>query len=340
MVIYGGVIAGFAAGASDKQRAGFGLGTPMNAPDGLLRLQRPDPLNAGQFLTVDAITEIERLHLITTTIAPAFKATCRDDAGWKFANRSAYTTKDSVQTLGASNAVISPLIGYPLPVANDGKMERLADFLKVAVIGSQKGGAAPKTITEQIFDAADEGEIRLDVDTTPELLDYICFLNRPEKGSLPGRININTAPLHVIAAAIPPQLVMTGDGKSAYDFAKAIVDDRVLNGPFTRVSDLLRIDLFKKYQRFDPANPNDLITSSPNVGDMLIDNDFEERDWILSRLSNIFTVRSDVFTAYLLVRLGADGPQRRMMAIFDRSQCWTPSDRPKLVALHPVPDPR
>jgi len=35
-----------------------------------------------------------------------------------------------------------------------------------------------------------------------------------------------------------------------------------------------------------------------------------------------------------------DGPQKRMIAIFDRSNVFSPADRPRLVALHPVPDPR
>jgi hypothetical protein len=70
------------------------------------------------------------------------------------------------------------------------------------------------------------------------------------------------------------------------------------------------------------------------------ENDFEERDLIFSRISNIVTVRSDVFTAYILVRIGADGPQKRVMAILDRSQVTSPSDKVRILALHPVPDPR
>ena len=68
--------------------------------------------------------------------------------------------------------------------------------------------------------------------------------------------------------------------------------------------------------------------------------DLEERDVIFSRVSNLVTVRSDVFTAYILVRLGIDGPQRRMIGIFDRSRVFLPTDKPEVVALHPVPDPR
>ena len=85
----------------------------------------------------------------------------------------------------------------------------------------------------------------------------------------------------------------------------------------------------------------------PNgVGDPDIRGDFEERDWILSAVANKLTVRSDVFTAYILVRLGHNGPQRRMIAIFDRSNVSIPlrkgqkPDKPRIIALHPVPDPR
>ena len=69
------------------------------------------------------------------------------------------------------------------------------------------------------------------------------------------------------------------------------------------------------------------------------DDDMEERDMLFHRVSNLATVRSDVFTAYILVRLGRGGPQKRVIGIFDRSQVYSPADMPKLVALHPVPDP-
>jgi hypothetical protein len=68
--------------------------------------------------------------------------------------------------------------------------------------------------------------------------------------------------------------------------------------------------------------------------------DFEERDIIFSRISNLITVRSDVFTAYILVRIGIDGPQKRCIAILDRSNVYSSSGKVRIVALHPVPDPR
>jgi len=70
-----------------------------------------------------------------------------------------------------------------------------------------------------------------------------------------------------------------------------------------------------------------------------VENDLEERDILFQRVSNLATVRSDVFTAYILVRLGEAGPQKRVIAIFDRTNVFTANDKPKLVALHPVPDP-
>jgi hypothetical protein len=81
--------------------------------------------------------------------------------------------------------------------------------------------------------------------------------------------------------------------------------------------------------------------------------DFEERDVIFDRISNFVTVRSDVFTAYILVRIPASvvrdpvthaiiqatgGPQKRVIAIFDRSE--VPAKKIKVIAIQPVPDPR
>ena len=61
---------------------------------------------------------------------------------------------------------------------------------------------------------------------------------------------------------------------------------------------------------------------------------------IFARISNLVTVRSDVFTAYILVRIGSDGPQKRVMAILDRSNVYSGDGKVRIVALHPVPDPR
>lgn len=166
-----------------------------------------------------------------------------------------------------------------------------------------------------------------------------------------GRININTAPWYVLAQ-LPWVSQRTGSYEN-YALAKAIVNCRGLIGGFKNIGELVNV--------YDPNDPNDVdgwmnyYTSSASVGDLTgypdltrngigqgdgAADDFEERDVIFSRISNLVTVRSDVFTAYILVRIGTDGPQKRMMAIFDRSEV-TPTDKKvKVVSLWQVPDPR
>jgi len=72
-------------------------------------------------------------------------------------------------------------------------------------------------------------------------------------------------------------------------------------------------------------------------GDGVAD-DYEERNLIFARISDLVTVRSDVFTAYILIRLGTDGPQRRVIAILDRS--GYPNEPVKVIALQAVPEAR
>jgi hypothetical protein len=81
------------------------------------------------------------------------------------------------------------------------------------------------------------------------------------------------------------------------------------------------------------------LTPGGTVGDEAPD-DFEERDVIFARISNLITVRSDVFTAYILVRIGTDGPQKRVIAILDRSNVYSGDGKVRVIAVHPVPDPR
>ena len=75
------------------------------------------------------------------------------------------------------------------------------------------------------------------------------------------------------------------------------------------------------------------------VADTALD-DFEERDLLFTRISDLVTVRSDVFTAYILVRIGTDGPQKRVVAVFDRSDVNTADDSVRVAARQFVPDPR
>jgi len=330
----------------------FGMGTLLTDANSI-ELQRPCPDNPSVFLTVDQIAR-EQIELVLTDNAtdglPTLHVLKRQDTGWKFTNAGAYVHQKAVPpaaspaTLGTANGITveKEKAGWQMPVANYNPIsaERglftLGDFEKVLFVGNQQGRDS-KTVTMAVAEAAKEGDIRFDIKGEPELLGFVCFLNR-EKGSLPGRININTAPKHVLAAAIPSVLThSTGtinlvdpNSKTAQvveDYAELIIQKR----PFTHLGELLtNIPEFEVYAKQEGLDV---------VGDKAIKGDLEERDLILSHLSNIFTTRSDVFTAYILVRVGREGPQRRVIAIFDRSQVWSPTDRPEVVAMKIVPNP-
>ncbi|MFC1676854.1 hypothetical protein ACFL3G_07325 [Planctomycetota bacterium] len=79
------------------------------------------------------------------------------------------------------------------------------------------------------------------------------------------------------------------------------------------------------------------------LGDGFVD-DMEERNLLFARISDLVSVRSDVFTAYILVRAGANGPQKRVLAILDRSDIKPDSGQAKgsvkILAIHPVADAR
>jgi hypothetical protein len=242
---------------------------------------------------------------------------------------------------------------FQIGVADDGlSLTRLHELEVLGLYGNGPASDPNAMTVSSILADAGTTQYYFDLENdTPTILDYVSTINRPDLGSLPGRINVNTAPKHVIAMAIPPKLADNNVGTanpitfSALQLADAIVEHRRLNGPYGNISDLLNVQADSDgdglpdtliFERYSTGG----LSATENVGAQSIEDDIEEEHWILSNLANKFTVRSDVFTAYILVRLGESGPQRRMIGIFDRSQVWEPTDRPKLVALHPVPDPR
>ena len=196
-----------------------------------------------------------------------------------------------------------------------------------------------------------------------------------------GRININTAPWFVIAQ-LPWVSQKTGKNTN-YDLAQAIIAyrDKLMgvgggrpdyshNGAlnsryletgitglredlgFASIGELNNViagdnEKFSVRYYIDGANQRgfpDLSTNRRTKVDGVAD-DFEERDLIFARISDLVSVRSDIFTAYILVRLGRDGPQKRVMAILDRSGVYSDGlggtvGDVKIIALHPVPDPR
>jgi hypothetical protein len=150
-----------------------------------------------------------------------------------------------------------------------------------------------------------------------------------------GRVNINTAPWFVIAQLPWMQPEMKPEIARAVTYYRDAIE-----GAFQSIGELMQVPEMGFYA-YDPNWAAVDLDSLPDLtpADGAI-SDFEERDVIFSRISNIITVRSDVFTAYILVRIGADGPQKRVLAILDRSQVTSPGDKVRILALHPVSDPR
>ncbi len=176
-----------------------------------------------------------------------------------------------------------------------------------------------------------------------------------------GRININTAPWFVIsqlpwvsdelAQAIVAYRDMTKIAANAVDYsdryAETNIDGVRETVGFASIGELMNVintenedDYSIRYYVLGTEQNDDLddypdLSYSDGAAD-----DFEERDVIFARISNLASVRSDVYTAYILVRIGTDGPQKRIIAILDRSGVYTGGGDVKVRAYHPVPDAR
>lgn len=159
---------------------------------------------------------------------------------------------------------------------------------------------------------------------------------RENQTRVKGRININTAPAKVIAQL--PWVSQRPDGVVDVNLAQAIVayrDSNDVNG-FKNIGQLMNVPGMNRYA----TDSNDLKTFPDLTPNDEAINDYEERDVIFARMSNLATVRSDVFTAYILVRVGVNGPQKRYVAILDRSEVKKPTDKVKIRAFQNVPDAR
>jgi hypothetical protein len=180
------------------------------------------------------------------------------------------------------------------------------------------------------------------------VIDPAKYVSEPNETRIKGRININTAPWYVIARLpwMTPEIAQ----------AIAFYRDGP-HGPFGSIAQLNEVDevhamfsgpMFSMYYygREDGPYAGDQagfpdLTAADGAPD-----DLEERDLVFARISNLITVRSDVFAAYILVRIGTSGPQKRVIAILDRSNVYYDPDakktvgKVKVIALHPVPDPR
>jgi len=235
-----------------------------------------------------------------------------------------------------------------------GAFERFAsvgDIARVLTIGPRPTTEPEDMIGMRLTPEPAENAVRLDlqnplyekifqyltvIDPTeyldpPDPNDYTGFQSYSSETRIKGRINVNTAPWFVVA-----QLPWMQD-----PIAQAIVAYRDTTGrAFESTASLMQVPEMGFYAN-DPNYASVDLNGYPDLtsNDGAV-SDFEERDVIFSRISNIATVRSDVFTAYILVRVGVDGPQKRVLAILDRSRVTSPGGKVRILALHPVPDPR
>jgi hypothetical protein len=196
------------------------------------------------------------------------------------------------------------------------------------------GGTGPWTgILEE------DMRINLALPIYQQLFNYLTVFDPMNYGhdanetQIKGRININTAPWFVIAQ-LPWVSYHT---LSNYDLARSIAYYRDIRGGYKSIGELMTDANSSPasigYYEGQSFVPDVLMTPEDGLGDI-----FERRDVIFARISNLVTVRSDVFTAYILVRIGETGPQKRVVAILDRSEY--PAKPVKVIAIQSVPDPR
>ncbi|HOV77112.1 MAG TPA: hypothetical protein PLS24_03735, partial [Sedimentisphaerales bacterium] len=220
-----------------------------------------------------------------------------------------------------------------------------------------EGASAPRVLID-LADPNNAGLFKyltvIDPSATPRVAD--------NETRIMGRINVNTAPAFVLAQlpwmsykGVPADLAAgsvraagsttssanpTFDLETAYERGREIVKYRDEHGAYRSTVDLMKVTTLHDLAFDKTGNGKDETPQGPDLTPDTALNDLEERDLLFTRFSDLVTVRSDVFTAYLLVRVGEAGPQKRLVAIFDRSAVNLPGDRARLVALHPVPDPR
>jgi len=258
---------------------------------------------------------------------------CRLDDNWNVVYQD---FQSATETLGGANGTGGDRKNYNL-VNSVGPFVTIGDITRVLKLGPS---ADPNDmIGIRLSSEPGEEEVRVDLwnPAFVNIFQYLTVIDPASHGHgmyetrIKGRVNVNTAPSFVIEqlpwmhAAIAQEIVSYRDTTAKGFESTAELMQVPLMGYYAYDPSYRLIDLDK----FPDLTPNDGAVS-----------DFEERDVIFSRISNLITVRSDVFTAYILVRIGDDGPQRRVIAILDRSQVNSTDDRVKIVALHPVPDPR
>jgi hypothetical protein len=220
-----------------------------------------------------------------------------------------------------------------------------------------------------------EASVRFDINdpTMQNVFKYITVWrpDDPNETRIKGRLNINTAPAFVIRqlpwlSKVNGTDVNIADAIVAYrdktkvssmdysdrsDSVKATGINNIYESPgFRSIGELLNVintsssgkEYNIRYCGLDNGDQRgfpDLRTNWDSETDS-VNNDLEEEELIFARISDLVTVRSDIFTAYILVRIGTDGPQKRVIAILDRSGVKDTGGRVSVRAFQPVPEAR
>ena len=229
---------------------------------------------------------------------------------------------------------------------------RVGDILQVLAIGagrwpSDKPGPPVNDTLGQKMQTMVDAEVRLSLERNQEerypfssifqhvtTVDAVSSRSGDSETRVKGRININTAPWFVIS-----RLPWITDAN-----AMDIVNDRDSGRPFQSIGDLARLEQFTEWgsdglqaEMFD--DPCDARAKPHFTPEMRMD-DLEETHLKFAAVSNLATVRSDIFSAYMVVRLGFDGPQKRVYALLDRTDVTQNGGKVKVLLRQTVPDAR
>jgi len=249
---------------------------------------------------------------------------CRSDINWNVIYQELQSTAN---TLGVPNRITASRKNYNLESVRE-PFATVGDITKVLTIGPSIN--PNDMIGMQLATEPSEDLIRLDLKNQAfsNIFQYLTVIDPgTNETRIKGRINVNTAPWFVTA-----QLPWMRP-----DIARAIVAYRDMTEKgFKSIGQLMQV-VQMDYYATDQTDLTTFPDLTPSDG---AGQDFEEQDVIFSRISNLVTVRSDVFTAYILVRIGTDGPQKRVLALLDRSNVNSNTDKVRVVALQPISDPR
>jgi hypothetical protein len=271
----------------------------------------------------------------------------RADNDWNVVLQNMVSASNTLGTANGLNGARTNYNFYDFASAFE-RFASVGDIARALTIGPRPTTEPEDMIGMRLTPEPAEATVRLDLQNPlyENIFQYLTVIDPTEhcdpndytnnqsylnETRIKGRINVNTAPWFVIA-----QLPWMQES-----IAQAIVAYRdTIGGAFESTAALVQVPEMGFYAN----DPNYALVDLNDYPDLTRSDgaisDFEERDVIFSRISNIATVRSDVFSAYILVRIGVDGPQKRVLAILDRSRVTSPGGKVRILALHPVPDPR